>query len=180
MPWLQECTIQGCGTKDLTIENCPQLKSLNVQNNALTSLEFLKGLEDLEELEIDDNIEISSGSEHLPKNLKSFSYKNTNLKPFQDLALEKLKLELKYDNLKKFLKDALASLSQETKKELAIQLGKKMEKGGSISASANTQELILNAEEVIESVKELKEGLEKELKETKQTAQIVHNFFFQN
>ena len=31
-----------CGTKDLVIENCPQIKILNIRKNLLTNLEFPK------------------------------------------------------------------------------------------------------------------------------------------
>ena len=70
---LQECTIWDCGLKDLVIENCPQLKKLNACSNSLTGLEFLTSLENLEELEIDNNVELASGIEYLPKSLKNFS-----------------------------------------------------------------------------------------------------------
>ena len=62
LPRLQECTIWDCGLKDLVIENCPQIEILNVRRNLLTSLEFLKGLDNvakLEKLEVEGNPEIS-------------------------------------------------------------------------------------------------------------------------
>jgi len=43
----------------LVIENCPQLKKLNVRSNLLTNLEFLVSLKNLEELELDGNVELS-------------------------------------------------------------------------------------------------------------------------
>jgi hypothetical protein len=54
---LQEFTIRDCGTKELVIANCPQIKKLNIENNFLTSLEFLANLENLEisELKADGN-----------------------------------------------------------------------------------------------------------------------------
>jgi hypothetical protein len=55
---LQECTIWDCGTQDLVIENCSQIKTLNIRSNSLTNLEFLKNLESLEELEIDGNAQL--------------------------------------------------------------------------------------------------------------------------
>jgi len=48
------------------IENCPQIKKLNIRQNNLTNLEFIKDLERLEELEIDGNPKIISGLEYLP------------------------------------------------------------------------------------------------------------------
>jgi len=65
--------------KELVIENCPQLKKLNIRSNALTSLEFLADLASLEKLETDYNKEISDGLEYLPKNLKEFSCEGTEL-----------------------------------------------------------------------------------------------------
>ncbi|CAG8850912.1 29610_t:CDS:2, partial [Racocetra persica] len=44
--------------KELVIENCPQIKVLNVRQNNLANLEFLKGLGNLETLEIDGNPEL--------------------------------------------------------------------------------------------------------------------------
>ena len=55
---LQECFILDCNTKDLVIENCSQLKKIDVENNLLTSLEFLKDLENLEELKLGGNTEL--------------------------------------------------------------------------------------------------------------------------
>jgi Leucine-rich repeat (LRR) protein len=55
---LQECTIQGCSVVELVIENCSQIKTLNVRNNSLTNLEFLINLEKLEVLELDGNPEL--------------------------------------------------------------------------------------------------------------------------
>ena len=52
---LQECTIRDCETKDLIIENCSQIKKLNVENNLLTNLGFIKDLKNLEELKINGN-----------------------------------------------------------------------------------------------------------------------------
>src|SRR4051812_20086722 len=54
---LQEITIRDCGTKDLVIENCSKVKKLNVENNLLTDLGFIKDLENLEELKINGNAE---------------------------------------------------------------------------------------------------------------------------
>ncbi|CAG8855766.1 24622_t:CDS:2, partial [Gigaspora margarita] len=73
--------------QDLVIENCPQIKKLNVKTNLLTNLEFLKSLESLEELELDNNTNINSGLEYLPAGLEKFSCNNTKLvevlKPYQ-------------------------------------------------------------------------------------------------
>jgi Leucine-rich repeat (LRR) protein len=58
LPQLKLCTIRDCGTKELAIENCPQINNLNIENNLLTDLEFIKDLENLEELEIDGNAKL--------------------------------------------------------------------------------------------------------------------------
>jgi len=63
----------------LVIENCPQIKKLNIRSNLLTNLNFLQSLPNLENLEIDGNTELASGLEHLPKSLKTFSFENTKL-----------------------------------------------------------------------------------------------------
>jgi len=69
------------------IENCPQIRKLNVRSNLFTSLEFVKDLDKLEELEINGNEEINSGLQHLPNSLEKFSCENTKLtsalKPYQ-------------------------------------------------------------------------------------------------
>jgi len=48
LPQLQELTICNCDTDDLIIKICPQIKKLNVSQNKLTRLEFVKGLNKLE------------------------------------------------------------------------------------------------------------------------------------
>ncbi|CAI2177391.1 3979_t:CDS:2 [Funneliformis geosporum] len=45
--------------EDLLIENCPQLKILNLSSNSLTNSEFLANLESLEKLELDGNTELT-------------------------------------------------------------------------------------------------------------------------
>jgi hypothetical protein len=52
---------------------------LNVYNNLLTNLEFVKDLSNLSSLEIGMNKKISSGVECLPDSLKDFFYKKTEL-----------------------------------------------------------------------------------------------------
>ncbi|CAG8543714.1 6949_t:CDS:2 [Cetraspora pellucida] len=72
---LQECTIWNCSTKDLVIENCPQIRKINVRSNLLTSLEFLGNLEELEELEIDD---LKKSREDLKEEVSSVTSSTTN------------------------------------------------------------------------------------------------------
>lgn len=76
---LEKCTIFDCNVQELVIEKCPQIEELNVPYNSLTNLEFLKNLEKLQKLDIDDNTVIESNPKYLPKSLKKFSCKNTNL-----------------------------------------------------------------------------------------------------
>lgn len=55
---LEQCIIWNCGANDLIIDNCFQVKKLNLRNNSLTNLKFLANLDNLEELEIDGNAEL--------------------------------------------------------------------------------------------------------------------------
>jgi len=55
---LQEVTIWNCGTKELIIENCSQIKILNIRSNSLTNLDFLLSLENLEELDLHGNTQL--------------------------------------------------------------------------------------------------------------------------
>jgi hypothetical protein len=173
LPQLQECTIRDCKMQDLVIENCPQLRKLNVRSNCLTNLGFLENLENLKELEIDDNaklIEIldpykgnwkacRENIQELIKLVRESPYKLVNLAKQLELS------QRKYNDLKKFLKGALVSVSQEAKEELVDELNKKIKRKDSISGSGNTQELKLIMEATIESVKELREELKTELSE---------------
>jgi hypothetical protein len=43
----------------LVIENCPRVNNLNIENNLLTNLEFIKDLENLEILEVDGNYKLN-------------------------------------------------------------------------------------------------------------------------
>jgi hypothetical protein len=78
-PNLNEIDASDCKLDNLIIRNCPNLIKLNVCRNNLTSLEFIKDLEKLLNLEINGNEEISSGLKYLPNNLNKFTYKGTKL-----------------------------------------------------------------------------------------------------
>jgi hypothetical protein len=127
------------------VENCPQIKKLDVRNNLLTNLEFLANLENLEKLEIDNNTEVNSGLEYLPKSLKEFSYEDTKLtellNPYQGdwktcrSDAKELISQQKYNDLKRSLKGVMVSLSQEAKKELVRELNKEAKRKTSLSAS---------------------------------------------
>lgn len=191
---LQLCDIWNCELTDLVIDNCPQIKKLNVRQNLLTNLEFLKGLENLEKLEADNNAEISSGLEYLPDSLETFSYENTKLteilNPYGNdwrscknkILIKELETSRqKYNNLKSFLKGILVSLSKETQQELANKLGKEIEgekEGNSDNKLVtrelkNTELLKFNVEEVVANAKELKEELEKELNKSEAKIQAL-------
>jgi len=174
---LQECTIWDCDMKELMIENCPQIKELKVRKNLLTSLEFIKDLENLESLELDGNDKLSKILEPYEDDWKAYqkdlqkSNKDTNtlelLESIQVLKKEKEFLNIKYDELKKFLKGILVSLSQEEKNKLDLELDKKIKRKESITAPGQTKELILNTKKVIKSIKEIKEELKDELTKAK-------------
>jgi len=89
------------------------------------------------------------------------------LENIQTLKKEKEFLTIKYDELKKFLKGILISLSEEKKEELSVELDKKIKKKASLSAPGMTKELVLNTEKVVKSIKEIKKELESELVESK-------------
>ncbi|WNE40853.1 MAG: Serine/threonine-protein kinase PknD [Mycoplasmataceae bacterium] len=78
---LEECFIKDCKIKELIIDSCPNIKTLHVQKNNLNSLEFLEKLTNLEDLNIDNNKELSfnCGLKYLPLNLNKFTYKGTKL-----------------------------------------------------------------------------------------------------
>lgn len=174
LPKLQECTIWDCEAKDLIIENCPQVKKLDVENNSLTNLEFLKDLNNLKELKIDDNtklVEILKPLQGDWEIYRKIKFVQGNNKDSQDIIKNlSSKLELsqqKYDELKKFLKGVMVSLSQDAKQELVNKLDRETKRKGSISSSGRTKELISNTRAVVESAKEIKKELENELVESK-------------
>ncbi|CAI2168955.1 2372_t:CDS:2 [Funneliformis geosporum] len=127
---------------ELIIEDYSELKILNLREvtnidkiilknlpkNLLDSLEFIKDLENLEELEVDESNENTNTLELLRK--------------IKVLEKEKEFSNIKYDELKKFLKKILISLSQGAKHELAVELNKKINRKTSLSAPGMTKELI--------------------------------------
>ena len=91
--------------------------------------------------------------------------KNKVLKNSSQLIIDEGVSQQKYDELKRFIKEVMLSLSQEAKNKLIVELNKRIQRKNSISASGNTQELMLYTKEVIESAKELRKELEAELTE---------------
>ncbi|CAI2161631.1 15281_t:CDS:2 [Funneliformis geosporum] len=174
---------------ELIIEDYSELKILNLREvtnidkiilknlpkNLLDSLEFIKDLENLEELEVDESNENTNTLELLRK--------------IKVLEKEKEFSNIKYDELKKFLKKILISLSQGAKHELAVELNKKINRKTSLSAPGMTKELMLNIEKIVkkQKAKELERKLneekerEFELKEDQSinTYQIQYNVQYQ-
>jgi hypothetical protein len=193
---LLECTIWECGTEKLVIENCPQIRKLNVRSNLLTNLEFLKSLENLEELEIDHNTEIDSGLEYLPVNFKSFTCENTKLsnilksykgnwesykKDLQEL------IELANQKPQQLLKN-FQILKEENRKlkenqPVTIDFEKKYQKlKGTLHFLTKEEELkskeidLLVTDDILENVKDLKEDLLKTQKIKKELGKQLVSF----
>ncbi|CAI2162204.1 17139_t:CDS:2 [Funneliformis geosporum] len=156
----------------LVIEDYLELKNLCLRDNEYIeeivlrnlekleiSLEFIKGLDNLEELELDGNNKLSEILEPYEEKEKN------NL--FIELNLSKKELDSskqKYAKLKGFLKETFDSLSQEAKKELVEKLDREIAtKGKDISAPGMTEDLKANVRAVIESAKEIKKELEEKL-----------------
>jgi hypothetical protein len=90
------------------------------------------------------------------------------LRKIKVLKKEKESLSITCNELKKFVKGILISLSPEEKKELSVELDKKIKRRVSLSAPGMTKELMLNTEKVVKSLKEIKKELENELVESKE------------
>jgi hypothetical protein len=182
---LKKCIVKGCEIEQIIIENCPNVESLNVYNNLLTNLEFVKNLSYLSSLEISMNKKISSGLEYLPDCLEKFSCKKTELakileihnndwkkykqhlkekgiseeesnrRELLSLREEKSKLDEKYNKLKGNVSD-LVSLIEEKLNLLSNRI--------SLNDPA-TKEIISNLREGINNItnenKKLKDDLEK-------------------
>ncbi|WNE39999.1 MAG: Chromosome partition protein Smc [Mycoplasmataceae bacterium] len=171
---LQECTILNCNATELIIENCPQIKNLNIENNSLTNLEFLKDLTNLEELKFDGSKDLIKFLEPYEGDWKEYQKDLQNSTDQNTLGLlidiRALKKELsfseqKYAKLKEFLKEKVfILLSTQAKQDLVNELNKKLQQGKKdLLALGMTEELMSNTEAIIESVKDLKEELESEL-----------------
>lgn len=165
-----------CNLKNLIIENCPELEKLNVSDNKLTNLNFLKNLPNLRNLEIDGNEQIISGIENLPENLTNFTYRSTGLfkilKTYQhDWKLYKkdlLKLKEKNINFQEFLflEKKYEELEEKYKdlKNQSLLLLNHIKSGGSFD-QAKTKEIMFNLEKEVKGIKASKEELEIKVKE---------------
>ena len=157
---LQECTIWDCGVKELIIENCPQIRKLNVRRNLLTSLEFLKGLENLEYLEMDGNTGIDFRAEYFSEGLEIEKSFHDNIKLIEILRL--------YGNNWKTCKEDIQEIFELTKQNNPLKLTKKFwdlkksreelkKEVSSVTGHSTTSRLI--------NTKELVSNLGKEFKE---------------
>ncbi|CAG8821257.1 1132_t:CDS:2, partial [Gigaspora margarita] len=135
--------------RNLVVEDCPQLKKLVVCKNLLTNFEFLKDLENLEELKFDDLQELSKAIKENPQVLS-------------ELRGELNFSQQKYNNLKK----SLTYFSEEVQKQV---LEKEINELGSkldvlkVTSTTNTKEIILMTKTNIEKLKKFKEEKEDEL-----------------
>ncbi|CAG8438034.1 5992_t:CDS:10 [Scutellospora calospora] len=165
----------------LVIENCPQIKKLNVRKNLLTSLEFLVSLENLKNLEIDEIQEligkVKLNPQKLAIDIRKLREQNKSLEDSSQLIASGGVFQQKYNELKSFLEKVLASLSQEAKQEFVDKLEKEKKEKGSLSAPGRTKELMLFVDELIKSAKEKKEELEIELAKSKTEVQELEKKF---
>ncbi|CAI2164578.1 18997_t:CDS:2 [Funneliformis geosporum] len=139
-------------------------------------IKFIKDLENLEELEIEGNpklIEILEPYDDWKDHQKDLQESNKDtlelLKNIRVLEKEKKSLNIKYTELKKFLKEkTFILLSRDAKQELVNKLDKEFrEKENLLLIPGKTKELMLSTEEAIKSVKEIKKDLEEELDKSK-------------
>lgn len=152
LPQLQECTIWNCDTNELVIENCPQIKTLNVRQNNLTSLEFVKDLENLEELEIDGNSELTE---------KLRLYKNDWKNCQKDLQeIFELVKQNNFQGLEKRFWDLKKSSREELKETFSGFLPKEIQQKIKANNEIKTKELILNLEKEFEDKKELEKKVQ--------------------
>lgn len=176
LPNLKAIRIYNCKLEFLIIENCSEIKILNVRNNFLTNLNFIKDLSNLKRLEIDGNKQINSGIEYLPENLTDFTYKSTGLfevlKSYQyDWKLYKenlLKLKEKNIDFQEFLflEKKYEELEEKYKnlKNQSLLLLNHIRSGGSFNQD-QTKEIMFNLEKEVKGIKSSKEELEIKVKE---------------
>ncbi|MCE8163173.1 MAG: hypothetical protein I3273_02955 [Candidatus Moeniiplasma glomeromycotorum] len=170
LPKLKECTIWGCETKDLIIDNCPQLKTLNVRNNSLTNLEFLLNLENLEALEVDGNTELVE----ILKPYKSDSDKDgwkTYQKDIQEI-FELTKQNNPQELVKKFWD--LKKSREDLKKNVSFLLSKENQQK-TISKPINTKELVLSLEKELTKARDRAEEREKKIEEISKLEAVIKN-----
>ena len=157
---LKECTIQGCGVTELVIENCPQIKTLNVRDNSLTNLEFLATLENLEELELDGNAELIKTLKPYKGDWKNYQkdkdiqeiFELTKQSNLREIVKKCLDLKKSREDLKKDVSFLLQPLSKRTQQK-------------TISSLINTEELVLNLEKEFKEKEEKINSLELRVRE---------------
>lgn len=165
LPQLQESIIWNCNTKDLVIENCPQIKKLNVCKNLLTNLEFLNDLNNLELLEVEGNSELNQ----LTNILKNYQGNWKICKEILNLQKENQILK----ESKKKLKRAIQENVVEPLDEQLNEINKKIKRSSSFSQSGDTDELTTVAGQVVKNLKDINENLKNELDEVKTEIQIL-------
>lgn len=179
LPNLTRFIVKNCETEKLTIENCPSIQLLNVHNNLLTNLDFIKDLTKLSTLEIGINKNISSGIEFLPDNLKEFSYDLTGLSEILKLYDHNWKLckedflilKEKNPNIEEFLflqkKNEILETKYKTLKNRALALVNHIKKGGTFEQE-ETREIMFKLESEVKELKISNEELEKKLTKLKE------------
>jgi len=127
---LKECTIQGCGMVELVIDNCPQVKILNIRNNSLTNLNFLVNLENLAELKMDGNTQLAEILKPYKNDWKVYQKDLQEIKQgnFSELAKKFWDLKQSREDLKKDISILLPHYGATSKEiittELVLNLGK--------------------------------------------------------
>jgi hypothetical protein len=179
---LKECIIWDCNVQSLVIENCPQLKKLIIYKNLLTSLEFIKDLESLEELEVNGNAKLTEilnsykdkgGWEACQKDIQEL---NKLIKENPRILSESRE---KYADLKTFLKEVWKSLSKGMQDELMgkldneIKSQEQMVSDNTVNKELNTTEIKLGVRKSLTVMKEIKEELNKLKEKNEELREIV-------
>lgn len=177
---LQECTIRDCCMERLVIENCSQIKKLNIENNLLTNLDFIKDLKNLEELKLDGNAELNKilepyqgnwrtyqkimqGSnediqkllQELSRKIQSLEEENKNLKEDQPVTIDsQVDFEKKYQKLKENFNSLLKK--EKIKTEEIEELERKTNE---ISSAEKKEQNDISTSDLYKKIKEEKNNL---------------------
>ncbi|CAG8685255.1 8185_t:CDS:2, partial [Ambispora leptoticha] len=167
---LQECTILDCDTKELIVENCSQIKKLNIENNILTNLGFIKDLESLEELKMNGNTELIE----ILAPYYGENEKNKWLEENQPLTIDNpIDFEKKYQKLKETLNSLLEK--EQIKTEELIKLEKQTKE---INLEEKEEQNDIVTSDLFKKLKEDKNNLSK-LRKTNQELEKKLSFFEQ-
>ncbi|MDR1670451.1 MAG: hypothetical protein LBR43_01825 [Spiroplasmataceae bacterium] len=169
LPNLQEIAIWDCGLQELVIENCPNIKILNLRKNSLNDLNFLINLDSLQELEITGNSKLVEILKSYHGDWKIYKQILTLQKENKESKEKEEELSSKYRGLKKSIKtNVVDQLDQQLD-----QINQKMERSGSFSQAGNTDELTKVAGQVVKNLKGINENLKNELTESKTEIQSL-------